>query len=161
MRKFTLSCNVCRVLNSQHSSPWLGAVIILIIIIKRLVCLSMGFILWFEVDSIAFSFHTHIFRELRKRVVCWGSWVPAGGRPSRVCLLPADEAAGSTQPSEPPQAGHSSAIGVICEHEFSPSWRVPLGQRESEHTLCCTLYCLFRNGNNLYFMLNKHASSGP
>lgn len=58
--------------------------------------------------------------------------VPAGGRPSRVCLLPADEAAGSARPSEPPQAGHSSAIGVICEHEFGPGWRVPLGQRERE-----------------------------
>ena len=93
-------------------------------------------------------------------MVCYGSWVPAGGRPSQVCLLPADEAAGSAQPSEPPQAGHSSAIGVICEHEFSPSWRVPLGQRERVYTLL-RIVLFVQNGNNLYFMLNKHSSSGP
>ena len=120
---------------------------------------EMGFMLWFDVDSIAFSFPAHIFRELRKRE--WCVTFPAGACPSRACLLPADEAVGSAQPSEPPRAGHSSAVGVICEHEFSPGWRVPLGQRERECTLCCILYYLFRNGNNLYFMLNKHASSGP
>lgn len=91
---------------------------------------EMGFMLWFDVDSIAFSFPAHIFRELRKRE--WCVTFPAGACPSRACLLPADEAVGSAQPSEPPRAGHSSAVGVICEHEFSPGWRVPLGQRERE-----------------------------
>ena len=70
---------------------------------------EMSFLLRFEVDSIAFHFPIHIFRESRKR-----KWyvtiptLPAGGQHSRVCFPPADVAAGSTQPSEQPQAGHPS-----------------------------------------------------
>lgn len=49
----------------------------------------MGFILWFEVDSIAFSFPAHIFRELRKRE--WCVMVPGflleAASPGFVCCL--------------------------------------------------------------------------
>lgn len=169
MRKFTLSCKVCRVLNSQHSSPWLGAVIILIIIpLKGLSVLARGrdTSRWNGFYPLVWSgFHcfflscSYIQRIEKKEWCVAVPKVPAGDAPPRfVCCLLMKLPRIHSLVNHHKQVIHLQ-LSVICEHEFSPSWRTSGAERE--HTLCCILYCLFRNGNNLYFMLNKHASSGP
>lgn len=162
------SLKIYKVLNSIHNTvihDWELLLWLLQLLLNNLSTLACarGTNRWSEFSPSVWSglccILLHVFIESRSKLVT--VTVHTGGRSS--CVFPACRCGcnGSTRPRKIPQATvtHLQTVSFLGMNSAQLETS-PVGERDGGLALCHISYCIFKNGNYLYFTLNNILPGG-